>query len=156
MTWKLLNCGGYGFSVYDDLVALMVSGYLKTVDRKLALRKIVDPRVLAVDFEEGTASALYTEVDGKALAALLEPVKNTEVCTKKVVSDTNTLQQCCSRNVPMTLNGIRQEYRVQNVAPSMDSGKKQGVGAATVDGVRKEEGGKCIAKAVLTAKTGNQ
>ena len=113
----------YGFSVYDDLVALMVTGYLKTVDRKLVLKEIVDPRILAVNFEEGTASALYTEVDGKALAALLEA--SADWCRKDMalhIPDprdrlTRGLQKAIRENVLDGFSGKRYVANMPNGFP---------------------------------------
>ena len=63
----------YDFNAYDTVIALTLTQYLKTLPQpKTVLRGIIDPKIIRVDTGSRTAEPLKTDVDGEALAVLLD------------------------------------------------------------------------------------
>lgn len=63
----------YDFNAYDTVIALTLTQYLKTLPQpKTVLRGIIDPKIIRVDTGSRTAEPLKTDVDGEALAELLD------------------------------------------------------------------------------------
>ncbi len=63
----------YDFNAYDTILALALTQYLKTLPQpKTVLRGIIDPKIIRVDTGSRTAEPLKTDVDGEALAELLD------------------------------------------------------------------------------------
>ena len=62
----------YNFNAYDTVIALALTQYLKTLPQpKTELGKILNPRVIRVDMGIRMIEPLKTDVDGEALAELL-------------------------------------------------------------------------------------
>lgn len=63
----------YDFNAYYTVIALTLTQYLKTLPQpKTVLRGIIDPKIIRVDTGSRTAEPLKTDVDGEALAVLLD------------------------------------------------------------------------------------
>lgn len=63
----------YDFNAYDTVIALVLTQYLKTLPQpKTVLKGIIDPKIIHVDTGTRTAEPLKTDVDGEALAELLD------------------------------------------------------------------------------------
>ena len=103
----------YGFSLYDTVVALMVTGYLKTVDSKVVLRGIVDPRILEVNFQDKTITPAFTKLNGPALAKLLDQAAawcQAEMQNGTVSRDDQLMRDLIdtiTENVLTEFNGVR-------------------------------------------------
>ena len=109
----------YNFNAFDTVVALAVTQYLKTQPKaKTILRSIIEPRIIRVDAKKREGIPLLTDVDGEALADLLDKAMTWAKDGQTEVTGSGPL----SSNLLEALSEAAEGFNGKAYVQSMDTG----------------------------------